>query len=370
MEINLREVSIRELTAGYQNDDEAGVRALDGALDIRPPYQREFIYKPEQQMAVIDTVLKGYPLNVMYWAARDDGSFEVIDGQQRTLSICQFVASKLNVMVSGIEKYFHNLPDDQQNAILDYRLTVYICTGSTSEKLEWFKTINIAGEELTQQELRNAVFAGPFVSDAKKFFSKTGCVAFKRASDYINGTPIRQDYLETAIRWHARHLGVESIECYMGEHQKDVNSNLLRQYFSSVIDWVDINFDKKAYKKIMKGVDWGLLFKNYGTTMRDKAADALRIKKLIIDSNVQRKIGIIPYLLSGDEHHLGLRAFPDDIKLEVYEQQNHRCAVCNKEFDISQMEGDHITPWAEGGKTVRENCQMLCKECNRRKGKK
>ena len=280
------------------------------------------------------------------------------------------MASKFNVMVSGIEKYFHNLPDDQQNAILDYRLTVYICTGSTSEKLEWFKTINIAGEELTQQELRNAVFAGPFVSDAKKFFSKTGCVAFKRASDYINGTPIRQDYLETAIRWHARHLGVESIECYMGEHQKDVNSNLLRQYFSSVIDWVDINFDKKAYKKIMKGVDWGLLFKNYGTTMRDKAADALRIKKLIIDSDVQRKIGIIPYLLSGDEHHLGLRAFPDDIKLEVYEQQNHRCAVCNKEFDISQMEGDHITPWAEGGKTVRENCQMLCKECNRRKGKK
>ena len=201
MKIRLRRVTVRELVADYRDDGEGGVFGYGGKLDIRPPFQREFIYKDKQRDAVIDSILKGFPLNVMYWADREDGTFEIIDGQQRTISIAQYVDGDFSLD----RRYFHNLPSDTAERILGYELMVYVCTGTDSEKLEWFKTINIAGERLTNQELRNAVYSGPWVTDAKRYFSRTGGAAYQIGGDHLRGKAIRQEYLETAIKWASIH---------------------------------------------------------------------------------------------------------------------------------------------------------------------
>jgi len=197
MKIELKEITVKELAEEYKDNSEEGVVGYAGKLDIRPPYQREFIYKDKQRDAVINTIVKNFPLNVMYWAVRDDGNFEVIDGQQRTISVCQYVTGDF----SFGQRYFHNLQDDEQEQILNYKLMIYLCSGTDSEKLEWFKTINIAGEKLTDQELRNAVYAGSWVSDVKRYFSKNGCAAYSIGHNYLIGSSIRQEYLETAIDW-------------------------------------------------------------------------------------------------------------------------------------------------------------------------
>jgi len=366
MEIKFTEISIRDLVEGYENNDENGVRAYGGLLDIRPPYQREFIYKPEQQQAVIRTVSKDFPLNVMYWAKREDGTFEVIDGQQRTLSICEYLDGNFSVIFEGDKNPygFNNLPADRQKRILDYKLTVYICTGSPSEKLDWFRTINIAGEKLTEQEMRNAVYAGSFVTEAKRKFSKSNCVAYQMGNRYLSGSCIRQDYLETVISW----INDGKISEYMSSHQHDPNSDELWLYFQNVINWVQAKFPK--YRKEMKGVAWGELYNIHKDDKLDANELENRISKLMQDSDVQRKAGIYAYVLDGDEHHLGIRAFDDNTKREVYEKQEGICPICHKHFAIEQMEADHITPWCDGGRTIAENCQMLCKECNRRKSGK
>lgn len=378
MNIELQEITVRELTNGYVDDGENGVRGYGGRLDIRPPYQREFIYDEKKREAVITTIKNGFPLNVMYWATRHEDAdvpFEVMDGQQRTISICQYV----NGDFSYDFQYFHNLTEGEQQQILDYKLMVYVCSGDDKEKLDWFETINIAGERLTKQELRNAVFAGPFVSDAKRYFSKSNCAAYNMANLLMNGSPIRQDYLETALRWianaQAKPGQKSTIEGYMAKHQHDPNASQLWQYFSAVITWVNATFDVKKRKQIVKGLDWGNLYDSFHDKVLDKAQLDQEISRLMIDSDVQNKKGICSYVLTRDEHHLGLRAFPDDIKLEVYERQHHRCnnPQCQRkdeELEFEEMEGDHITPWHDGGKTILENCQMLCRECNRRKGSK
>lgn len=358
MEIKLHKITVRDLTAGYADNAEQGVKAYGGKLDVRPPYQREFVYGEKQRSAVIDTLTQGFPLNVMYWATRDDGTFEIIDGQQRTISICQYVHGDFAYFL----RYFHNLQEDEKEQILNYELQVYICSGTDSEKLKWFETINIAGEKLTEQELRNAVYAGSWVSDAKRYFSKNNCAAYGLASKYVSGSPIRQDYLETAIRW----ISKGNIEVYMGNHQRDPNAVGLWNHFSSVINWVKAIFPK--YRKEMKGVDWGTLYEKYHEKTLDAAALETEVTKLMMDSDVQKKPGIYPYVLDGDEHHLGIRAFDDNTKREVYERQQGICRICGKHFEIEQMEADHITPWKEGGRTIADNCQMLCRECNRRKG--
>jgi len=228
MKIQLNEITVRELAEGYEEKvAEGGVVGFGGKLDIRPPYQREFIYKDKQRDAVIDTVTKEFPLNVMYWAVREDGGFEVIDGQQRTISVCQYVSGDF----AHQNLYFHNLKNDKKEQILNYKLMVYVCSGTDSEKLEWFKTINIAGEKLTEQELRNAVYAGSWVTDAKRYFSKNSCAAYNIGSDYLNGSPIRQDYLEKAIDW----VSGGTIEAYMSAHQHDPNASALWRYFQDVI---------------------------------------------------------------------------------------------------------------------------------------
>lgn len=368
MNITLKEISVRELTEGYIDNQESGVVGYSGKLDIRPPFQREFVYKDKQRVAVIDTLYKNFPLNVMYWAEKSDGNFEIIDGQQRTISICQFVKGEFSFLFRDIHNapmYFHNLRDEIKNKILDYKLTVYQCSGTDTEKLDWFKTINIAGEKLTDQELRNAVYSGSWVSNAKRYFSKTGCPAYGIGSDYLTGSPIRQDYLETAIKW----INNGDIDGYMAEHQHDENASQLWNYFQSVINWVERTFTKKR-KKEMKGVDWGILYNEY----KDKIYDTDKLEKeiagLMMDDDVTAKKGIYPYVLTRNEKYLNIRAFTPSQKRKKYEEQKGICPVCKKEFAIEEMEGDHITPWSEGGKTEITNLQMLCKEDNRRKSGK
>jgi len=360
MKIQLKEIAIRDLTVDFADHAEHGVSAYGGKLDIRPPYQREFIYKDKQRNAVIDTVRKGFPLNVMYWAARADGNFEVIDGQQRTLSICQYVNGDYSI--DGLA--FHNLKDDQQKQIREYRLMIYQCSGTDSETLDWFRTINIAGEALTDQELRNAVYAGPWTADAKRYFSKTGCPAYAIGSNYLRGVPIRQEYLETAIEWRS---GGE-IETYMSKHQHDENATPLWQYFQKVIAWVSSTFPQD--RREMKGVDWGTLYEKFKDADLDTAKLEKQITRLMMDDDVERKSGIYPFVLDGDERHLNIRAFSENMKREAYEKQKGLCIKCRKKFRFEEMEGDHIKPWHEGGKTVAANCQMLCKDDNRRKSGK
>lgn len=360
MQIELHKITVRDLTNGYADNAEKGVCAYGGKLDVRPPYQREFVYKDKQRDAVIDTLTQGFPLNVMYWATREDGTFEIIDGQQRTISICQYV----NGDFAFDMRYFHNLQPDEKKKILDYELQVYICSGTDSEKLKWFKTINIAGEELTDQELRNAVYAGSWVSDAKRYFSKNGAPAAKIGSDYLSGSAIRQEYLETAISW----ISKGNIEVYMGNHQHDHNAIALWNYFNSVINWVKAIFPK--YRKEMKGVEWGHLYELYSSRTWDAAELETEVARLMADSDVKKKKGIYSYVFDHDEHHLDIRAFDDNTKREVYERQKGVCKICGKVFKIEEMEADHITPWRDGGRTIADNCQMLCRECNRRKSGK
>ena len=354
MKIELHEIPVREICDGYKDSEEEGVFAYGGKLNVRPKYQREFIYDDKERKAVIETVNKGFPLNVMYWAENDDGSFEILDGQQRTLSLCQYVDNAFSL--NNVS--FHSLTETEKNCILDYKLMIYVCEGNDREKLDWFRTINIAGEKLTDQELRNATYTGAWLTDAKRYFSKTNCAAYGLASKYMNGSPIRQDYLETALKW----INDGKIEEYMDAHKAAPNAIELWLYFQSVIAWVRAVFP--VYRKEMKGVDWGILFNRYGKADYDSKALESRIKELMEDEDVTAKKGIYEYLLSGDERKLSLRAFADKMKREAYERQNGVCVKCGQRFDFDQMEGDHIVPWAKGGKTTAENCQMLCRKCN------
>jgi len=239
---------------------------------------------------------------------------------------------------------------------------VYLCSGTESEKLEWFKTINIAGEKLTDQELRNAVYAGSWVSDAKRYFSKNGCPAYGLGSEYMNGAPIRQDYLETVIKW----INGGEIEGYMAKQQHKPNANELWLYLQSVIAWVRATFPK--HRKEMKTVAWGELYNEFKDTELDSAKLEVQVASLMADEDITRKKGIYYYVLDGQEKYLNIRAFTPNQKRAAYERQGAICPVCGNHFLLEEMEADHVTPWHEGGKTSAENCQMLCRDDNRRKG--
>ena len=361
MKIQLHEIAVREVVNGYRDSAENGVVGYGGRLNIRPAFQREFIYKDKQRDEVIRTIQKGFPLNVMYWVKSDDGNFEVLDGQQRTISICQYVEGDFSIDHMG----FGNLTTEEQNQILDYPLMIYICEGTDKEKLDWFRIINIAGEQLTPQELRNAIYTGEWLTEAKKYFSKTGCPATAIAGDYMSGTAIRQEYLETALKWIADRDGVE-IEDYMAAHQHDTNCNDLWLYFQMVINWVKVTFP--TYRaKLMKGQPWGIFFNQYGAGKYDPKALEGRIVELLDDEDVTNQKGIYQYLLDGKEKHLSIRAFNPKMARTAYERQKGICPACGKHFKIEEMQADHITPWSKGGPTTAENCQMLCAECNRKK---
>ena len=359
MDIKLHEITIRDVVTGYVDNQEDGVSGYSGKLDIRPPFQREFIYNEKERNAVIETINKGFPLNVMYWSKNGD-NYELLDGQQRTLSFCQYVNGDFSVDYKG----FNNLPKDLQEKILDYKLMIYICEGTPSEKLDWFKIINIAGEKLTDQELRNSQYTGPWLHDAKRHFSKTGCPAYQIGEKYLNGSTIRQDYLETALRWISNRDGIE-IEEYMGNHQQDSDANELWVYYQAVLDWVKRLFPN--YRREMKGVDWGILYNEYKDQSYNSDKLEEKVKELMMDDEVTKKSGIYSYLITSKEKYLSIRAFTDNQKREAYEKQKGICPNCKNHFEIEEMEADHITPWHDGGKTTSDNCQMLCRECNRRK---
>lgn len=361
MKIELQEIPIRELFDGYTNNFEEGVIGYHRKLNIRPKYQREFIYKDKQKCAVIDTIRKNFPLNVMYWVKNNDG-YELLDGQQRTISICSYIAGDWAINY----QFFFNLEEDEKNQILDYKLMIYICEGEDSEKLDWFQTINIAGEKLTDQELRNAIYTGAWLESAKRYFSKTQCPAFKLAENYMKGTPIRQEYLETVIRW----ISNNNIDNFMALNQNKPDCNLMWIYFQSVINWVKTIFPD--YQKEMKGIEWGLLYNKYKDQEYNIEALKTDIKKLMMDDDVTKKSGIFEYLLSNkkEEKALSIRSFTEAQKRTAYAKCNGICAKCGEPFDYKNCEFDHIVPWKDGGRTTVDNLQVLCKHCNRVKGAK
>lgn len=352
----------------FENNAEQGVTGYGGRLNIRPPYQREFIYNERQQKDVINSIFQGYPLNVMYWVRTpgEEERYELLDGQQRTLSICSFCAGEFFTDVDGALRGFDNLTDSQRKRLLEYQLQIYICEdGTPEEQLNWFRIINIAGERLTDQELRNAIYTGPWITDAKRRFSKTGCVAYKLGERYMNGSPIRQNYLESVLTWIANG---ESIETYMLKHQNDPNADREWQYFQQVIAWVRSLFPE--YRREMKGLDWGLLYNRYRDTPRTATDLEQEVSRLMLDDDVTAKRGIYDYVLSGNERKLSIRAFSEKMRREAYERQKGVCPKCGGHFKIEEMEADHIKPWSQGGPTTAENCQMLCRDCNRKKSDK
>ena len=363
MKIELHEITIADIAKNYIDNAEEGVVGYGGILNIRPKYQREFVYDEKKRNAVIHTIMNGFPLNVMYWVKNEDGTFEVLDGQQRTISFCQYVNGDFSVD----SRYFHNLTETEKQQILNYKVLVYLCEGNDREKLDWFRIINIAGERLTEQELRNATYTGTWLTHAKSIFSKSNCAAYLLAKDYVTGSPIRQEILETALDW----ISKGNIEDYMSTHQHAPNANELWTYFRNVIEWVKLTFVK--YRKEMKGLQWGALYDEFHEQTFDTTLLEQKIATLMADDDVTNKKGIYPYVLTEKEKFLNIRAFTESQKRVAYERQSGICPHCVAEhrekthYEFPEMEGDHITPWCEGGKTIIENCQMLCKEHNRLK---
>ena len=386
--------TVRMLCEGYTNDDDGTttdkVKGYDGKLNIRPAYQRNSVYNNEKRDAVIQTILEGCPLNTMYWVDNEDGTYEVLDGQQRILSICNFVYGNFSVesplFPRGSEQDFPNLQmnlSDIANKILDYELDVYVCKGTPSEKQKWFERININGEPLNEQELLNASHTGAWLNDAKNRFSRVGSRGVSLADTnpendasepLLNGSWNRQDYLKTAIEWAANFEEV-SPQVYMNNHVNDSDASELWQYFSTVIEWVRSKFI--TYNKALKGFPWGIIYKDYKEGKLNgniickggfEIQDA--ICEFINDDEITAKMkGIYQYIIYGKERYLSLRQFDEKDALIVYEKQKHHCPYCekegiHKEYPFKDMQADHIKPWSKGGKTVLSNCQMLCKSHN------
>ena len=374
MQITKKTITVRDLCQGYQDNDEDGVYGYDNGvhkLSIRPPYQRLFVYDSDKRNMVIDTVMKGFPLGLMYWSKVDENNFECLDGQQRTLSICQYVHGDYPVKFNGNDNFFHNLNDEEKERILKYELEIKVCDGTEEEKLEWFQRINIVGATLTKQELLNATYTGPFLANAKTYFSKRNCVAGQMADGYIKGNPIRQEYLEKVLSWIADRDSLESGQMYMAIHQHDEDANALWVYFQNVINWAKTLFPYRR-KGITDTQNWGILYNRYHKNEYNSNTLENEISKLLLDDDVTKKAGIIPYLLSpksiNDEKYLSLRAFTESQKRRAYEKQGGICPICGKHFEFEEMQGDHIVPWSKGGRTIDENLQMLCSTCNATKG--
>lgn len=369
----MKEVSIRDLVRGYHDDDENGCWAMDGKLNIRPQYQRNFCYDDKRQNLVIDTIMKGdrMSLNLFSWVKVGD-AYEMIDGQQRTISICRYIMGEFAYRVSKNDPMpmtFAQLSQAEKDRILDYKIHVQVMEFDTNkEKLEYFERINVAALTLNDQELRNAAYPGPFITSAKSYFSKRNgpvhtkmMVDNKHAGDYMRGDYDRQDWLETALEWY----GDGDIITCMSTHQVDTNASAMWAYYERVMDWVRRTF--KHYRKEMKGLDYGSLFGCYGQNDYDPDELEKRIKELMMNSEITKKSGIYYYIFDGDESHLNIRQFPVDLKTSKWEEQEHRCAHCGKELEFKDARADHVTSWIHGGKTEYGNLQILCADCNGKK---
>lgn len=396
MKTKLLPVTIRDLILGYKDDSVNGgaVVGYSGNLNIRPPYQREFIYdKDEERKAVIHSIANKFPLNVMYWADGDGkGKYEILDGQQRTLCICKFFANEFtsDAFSPGEPKFFgtldkngeavgDGLPKTDVKEFLDYELMVYHCIGDDRDKMRWFNTINIAGKQLVDQERLNAAYSCAWTTDARRYFSHHNAQAVDYGEKYLRGSMIRQDYLEQAIEWAALAEGdtsEQAVENYMATRKKNQEKSAkpLWDYFDAIFVWVEKVF--RDYHKDAVGLDWGRLYHTHKNGGFEKRADdfAKRMKVLRASEDVKRS-GIYEYLLTGKQKHINVRSFDKKLQQRMYKKQNGVCNFtgkgCDKEgkkLAITEMEADHITPWREGGPSNEDNCQMLCKDCNRKKG--
>lgn len=363
-------VSVRQLVEGFEDKGPGGVVAFNGNLDIRPPYQREFIYKPKQQALVLNTVTNGLPLGVMYWCDLGGGRYEVIDGQQRLLSICRFVDdTNAYANLFGVEekRVFSSLSGEEKWKVLNYHLQVYAFSGSDDAKLEWFETINISGEPMTKQELRNAVFHGAWLTDAKLRFSMEGCAAGNVAGHLLGRRRDRQEWLESALSWVSQPIGIEE---EMSRSRGLPNADELWKKFMRVVQWVDQTFPNKR-PLLMRKVDWGKLwFTHFNDHLNPEKLEA-DIIRLLKDDDITKQAGVYAYVLDGDARHLSIRTFTDTQKRRAFEKQGQRCANadCTEHLlTLSQVEADHIVPWSKGGRTTDDNLQVLCKKCHANKG--
>ena len=386
MKTNLKHYTVDEVIEGFvYNELEAkGLFGLAGKLVIQPEYQRNYIYNDgKRDVAVIDSLLKGYPLGLIYFNVEGE-TLEVLDGQQRITSFGRFITGKFAIRVDGKEQTFSSLPKDQQQKILDSSLDVYECQGTEKEIKEWFQTINIAGVELKKQELLNAIYSGPFITKAKAEFSNSNNANMQKWSSYIQGDPKRQDILAVALNWVASSQG-KSIDSYLAEHRQDPDIDGLKTYFTSVIDWVGSVFIRPPDKE-MRGLEWGRLYELYHSQSYSAAKVDAEVDKLRGDPAVRNSKGIYEYLLSGstDPQLLSIRLFDDNMKRVAYQQQTEnaradgvsncpQCATGNNTnrtriYKQDEMDADHVTAWSNGGATDLSNLEMLCVPHNRAKG--
>ena len=387
METTLRtEITVKEICDGfvYSELEGKGLFGLSGKLTIQPEYQRNYIYASEggkREVAVIESILKGYPIGLIYFNKVDDNNFEVLDGQQRITSIGRFVTNKFAIKDdNGNEQLFGGFALDKKNKILNTKLLIYECEGTESEIKEWFKTINIAGVPLNSQELLNAVYSGPFVTLGKEEFSNSKNANIQKWSAYISGSANRQDFLERALQWVSK----GNVSEYMSRHRFDNNITELKDYFNSVIDWVSTVFTDVESE--MKGLEWGRLYETYRKKPYNSKTVSDEVKKLYADPYVKSRKGIFEYILGGsiDTKLLEVRVFDDATKKSVYAKQTaeavkksvSNCSLCaighdsnkTKIWKLTEMDADHVTAWSKGGETDIKNCEMLCKTHNRAKG--
>lgn len=367
----------------FDKNEGKGLFGLDGQLIIQPEYQRNYIYGDgKRDVAVVESLLKGYPLGLIYFAKNADGMYEVLDGQQRITSFARFVNQSwpFSVELDGKRRYFDSLDADKQKLIVDAPLTIYVCEGEPSEIQAWFETINIAGVPLVKQELRNAAYHGPFVTKAREVFSDTGNSNMNRWQTYVSGDPKRQAILETALEW----VSDGNIDDYMAQHRYDADIDELKNHFDTVIDWVDSVFEYTGSE--MCGREWGRLYREYHKNAYSKDTVAKRVNALLDDSQVGDKKGIFEYVLGGekDSRLLNVRVFDKKTIKAVYRKQTDEakaqdvsnCPLCaighdanaKRIYKESEMDADHVTAWSKGGATDEANCQMLCKTHNRAKG--
>ncbi len=385
METTLRtDITVNDICVGfiYNELEGKGLFGLSGKLTIQPEYQRNYIYADgKKDVAVIESILKGYPLGLIYFNKLDDNSLEVLDGQQRITSFGRYVTNRFAVKdESGMEQYFGSIAADKQKKILETKLLIYECEGEESEIKEWFKTINIAGVPLNQQEINNAIYSGPFVTLAKEEFSNSQNANTLKWSAYISGAPNRQDILERALDWVSK----GNIDNYMSSHRYDNNINELKTYFNTVIDWVSSVFID--VEKEMRGQEWGRLYVQYHKKAFDPKKVSAEVKTLFGDPYVKNRRGIFEYILGGstDTKLLDVRVFEEATKRAIYAKQKveaekkgvSNCPHCamghdankSKIWSLSDMDADHVAAWSKGGATDINNCQMLCKTHNRAKG--
>ena len=378
------DVSVKDICAGfvYNELEGKGLFGLSGKLTIQPEYQRNYIYADgKRDVAVIESILKGYPLGLIYFVKVNDNKLEVLDGQQRITSFGRFVTNKFAVKdENGMEQYFSGIATNLQARIWETKLTIYECEGTESEIKQWFRTINIAGVPLNDQELLNSIFSGPFVTRGKEEFSNSQNANIQKWSAYVSGSANRQDFLACALDWVSK----GSISDYMSRHRFDTNITELKTYFNSVIEWVSGVF--KDVESEMRGLEWGQLYEKYHKMAYDPAKVSEEVKQLYGDPYVKNRKGIFEYILGGsvDTKLLDIRVFDEATKKSVYstqtakaeEKSESNCPLCaighdankGKIWKLGEMDADHVAAWSKGGATNTKNCQLLCKTHNRAKG--